>query len=347
MLVLFGMRRAARRGTGNMREDMMDPQKPRPQAGTQRAAPKQARKGAVIRSAVMGGVLVLGLGAFLYLRVYRESVTYHIRCLRSDSIEARIRAIATLSGMGTGAKAAIPALIEAAQDPYMPLHQEASHLLRTIAKGDKEAIELLIKALDGGDEKSRQKVAAVLLQLGPEAVSAIPAFRELLKAEDFGDRKTALYALQELGSDVRVVVDDIFAGFADKDPTFRNEAAIVMGRIAVGNKKLVPRIVKDLDSSDVHRRMTAIRALLEIGNRDARVAPSLLHAARDKSADVRGAAASSLLTLASSGDAVINAIRKALPSLDTATRNRLDQGVKNILEERRRRREQEKKSRRR
>ena len=229
----------------------------------------------------------------------------------------------------------------------MPLHQEASHLLRTIAKGDKEAIELLIKALDGGDEKSRQKVAAVLLQLGPEAVSAIPAFRELLKAEDFGDRKTALYALQELGSDVRVVVDDIFAGFADKDPTFRNEAAIVMGRIAVGNKKLVPRIVKDLDSSDVHRRMTAIRALLEIGNRDARVAPSLLHAARDKSADVRGAAASSLLTLASSGDAVINAIRKALPSLDTATRNRLDQGVKNILEERRRRREQEKKSRRR
>ena len=100
--------------------------------------------------------------------------------MREVSIDA-------LSRIGT---AAIPALVDALQNPDPLLRRHAAQALARIGPEARDAVPDLIVALQDRDEEVRKNVARALGQIGPAAEAAVPALLEELKAAPATDSES-------------------------------------------------------------------------------------------------------------------------------------------------------------
>jgi HEAT repeat protein len=90
---------------------------------------------------------------------------------------------AAADALGRMGPAAVPALIQALQNPDVSVRRKAVEVLGRVGPDAKDAVPELVKLLDDPDEDVRKSAARTLGRIGPPAQDAVPALvRTLLQA---------------------------------------------------------------------------------------------------------------------------------------------------------------------
>lgn len=97
----------------------------------------------------------------------------------------------TIDALGRIGEAAVPALVDALQDPDPILRADAARGLARLGPMAKVAIPELIVALSDPEERVRENAVRALGQIGPDAAAAVPALMETLRTADDADRSPA------------------------------------------------------------------------------------------------------------------------------------------------------------
>ncbi len=262
--------------------------------------------------------------------------------LRSADVRAQIKACEDLAAMGAKAKAALPALIEAAAGSNVELQWRSALAIGAMGSVAGDAVPALTKALASDNAKVRAYAAHALGKIGAAAQPAAPALvklsvdedqyvrravrdalpligapRELtrplmietLKSADPADATAAILTLSELGAEI---VPDLCEALENEQACYW--ACLALSEIGPEAKAAVPALTKALQSKDPEVRIAALIALGEIGKPSA-VANSTISQllANDEIEGVRYAAA---FALGSIGDNE-SATRALTASLDS------------------------------
>lgn len=165
------------------------------------------------------------------------------------SYSVALDAVSYLGDMGSGAKAAVPALIDMANTGDEELQSTTLLALGKIASKEKSvfgtAVPVLVTALKDKQRKTdpRASAAAALGMLGPDAKDAVPALVEALSVEDVSKgeeeltiRGCALRALGAMGPGAVAAVPDLVVILQDRRyPSYhRRLAAEALGAIGKG-----------------------------------------------------------------------------------------------------------------
>jgi HEAT repeat protein len=128
-----------------------------------------------------------------------------IESLGKSEIGLRTRAARALGDLGPAAKAALPNLIDALQDPGSTLRYWAVRALGEIGSEAEAAVPYLIDALNDPDSDAVRSAAAnALTRIDPRG--AVSVLIEALKDPDTSVRASAAYALGDIGPDALAAV---------------------------------------------------------------------------------------------------------------------------------------------
>ncbi len=190
--------------------------------------------------------------------------------------EASLARIAAESMRGCGA-AAVPALIEAIENPDEDLQSGCIRTLGVIGFNQKEACEVIVPALarllKDKNPNNRISAAGALATIGGEAKAAVPALQEALKVKDIHDpqirkriRANVLHALRQIGPGAQKALLDLQQVLQDKneDPRNRQIAAEALGNIGAAAKTAIPGLTEALEDEDYGIREGAKGALEKI-----------------------------------------------------------------------------------
>ncbi len=296
-------------------------------------------------------------------------ITLLIQKLKTDSnADVRRAAAVVLGDFGSASKGAIPALVQAVNDPdprvrtqaicTLGILQEtacttlliqklktdndadvrraAAVVLGGFGSASKDAIPALIQALDDPDDFSarqnrvprpRPTMSGLLASRGVQETAfealisigsaAVPALLELIKDPDRRRQGRTIRILGYMGSEAKAATPVLVEKLDDEDQKLRSDAAWSLGQIGPQASKAVPALTRALTDSSGEVRVTAATALKEVepGNRDA--LPALIKELRDKTSDAhRKHAASALVTVGRSQEAAAAALVEALADAD-------------------------------
>lgn len=252
--------------------------------------------------------------------VAAQPVEEHVRDLQSDVARVRQRAAAALGSEGD--RSAVPALVEALDDPEAAVRREAARALGSLK--DARAVGPLVEALGDPEKNVRFYAAYALGEIkAPEAADAlVDALVDALADPEWCVRDQAAWALREIGdadlagrlaaaltqegTDVPHVVwllrhlggSQAVAQLAGllrhADAEVRARAARTLGTFAPA--EAVDPLLTALDDGDPRVRLAAIAALSKIRDDRARKPLEAL-AAREKDSAVREAAAAAALEM--------------------------------------------------
>jgi HEAT repeat protein len=191
-----------------------------------------------------------------------------IRLLRSSSADRREQAALALAGMAERAQPAARYLIEALDDPEVPVYvsagyalvrigpaalpamqkalaegndtirAEVSHILERMGRAGRPAVPALVAALDEGSATTRESVATALGSLldgasGPVPEGTAEALVRLLSHESTPQlshaRAAAALSLGKLGAGAAAAVPALLQGLEDRDPRVRTACAWALG----------------------------------------------------------------------------------------------------------------------
>jgi HEAT repeat protein len=185
------------------------------------------------------------------------------RQLESPDAQQRIAAAVAIGDLGPGARAAVPALIEALRDQNPTVRFQAAISLGCI---------------------------------GPEAKAAVPALIGTLKDGVFFVRGWTAFALGEIGTEAEQAVPVLVEGLknAHEREFVRRQIASALARIG---PNAVSALVETLTHSSELARLGAVLALHQIGPSARAAAPALMKLLSDPIDFVRAAAAAALRAL--------------------------------------------------
>ena len=199
--------------------------------------------------------------------------------LTAGDVPERCVAALTLGRMGPRAKDAVPALVEALNDPHPHVADAAASALKRIA----------------GTPSPAAGPPTPVPPPGPMGAPALIDLVEMLRHEDASLRRIAVVALGE----TRAVGQDAIPGLVevleDKDEAVRREAARALGKI--GAVAAVPSLVVALSDAPDLVRVSAAEALGRIGPRATVAIPALVAALKHPDDGVGDAAACALVTI--------------------------------------------------
>jgi len=198
--------------------------------------------------------------------------------LSSGDVPERCVAALTLGRMGPGAKDAVPALVEALNDPHPHVAEAAGAALKKIA----------------GTPPPAPEPPSVTL---PESVEPAPVIDliDMLRHPDVTLRLIAAEALGETRSEGRQAVPILVEVFEDKDEAVSREAARALGKL--GALAAIPSLAAALSDAPGLVRVSAAEALGKIGPRANVAIPALIAALKHADDGISGAAASALGTM--------------------------------------------------
>ena len=200
--------------------------------------------------------------------------------LAAGDVPERCVAALTLGRMGPRARDAVPALVEALNDPHPHVAESAASALKRVAGTPSLAAEPPTPVPTPGPVES------------PTVIDLIG----MLRHEDASFRRTAVVALGEKRSVGRDAVPQLVEVLEDKDEAVRREAARALGKI--GAAAAVPSLVVALnDAPDDLVRVSAAEALGRIGPRAAVAIPALIAALKHAGDGVCDAAACALVRI--------------------------------------------------
>jgi HEAT repeat protein len=284
-----------------------------------------------------------------------QDVPDHIEALRHADAATRKRAATALWQIGSYARAATPALRDAAKDPDPEVREAAVKALGLTSQGTTDAVPVLVEALrdkqaevraaaggalaelwatenagrrrapGGGGPGGSPSPGASLPRLGPQseaaAQAAVPVLTEALRDPDARVRAPAAAALAETGPLARAAVADLVHILQeDQDRDARLQATIALGNIGPDSRAAVPVLVQKLrDEKADGVRVNTAAALGRIRSDPALVVPALVETfLKDPHPDARTWA---LLSLGQFGPEA----KLAIPALEAALKDPANQ----------------------
>jgi len=190
-----------------------------------------------------------------------------VRLLRSGSAEKREQAALALAAMAERAEPAARYLIEALDDPEVPVYVAAGFALARIGS---PALPAMQKALGESNDTIRAEVSHILERMGRTARPALPALVEALDGGSASTRESVATALASILDGSR---EPAPAGTADalgrlraheSTPMFshaRAAAALGLGKLGAGAATAVPALLQGLADRDPRVRTACAWAL--------------------------------------------------------------------------------------
>jgi HEAT repeat protein len=229
----------------------------------------------------------------------RERVDALVRDLKSKDAKERIKILDSLAVMGTDAKSAGPAVVEAMLDKSPVIAAKAGD---TLEKVDPPVYKNVLTI--AGDRNARAREAAIeeLGKLGGEGKAAVPVL--FIAGQKPEHASTALQALVQIAPHDPHVRDAILRALfvstaeAAKPERFaantklRGTALTVLDNVPIPPHKIVPALISATIDSQV--RVEAIAALGKMGPKAEEAVPTLNKLTRDSSENVRDAATKAL-----------------------------------------------------
>ena len=231
-----------------------------------------------------------------------EAVPALIHVLRHErEHEVRGAAAKALGRMGLSLELTVPALIAALKDDAEDVRAAAAEALgaKAFATGAPTIVPALVAALSDEAGAVRGNAGAGLVELGPDAVAAVPALRKLL-ADPASKQGMALWAariLGAIGSGAAPAAPECLAALASETPELRVEAAIALLAFGQHVRPAMDELVKSLRFNDdrsvtqLLRNEVVSRAAWAIGahaeDASGADAMSLAMAMNDRQRDIR------------------------------------------------------------
>lgn len=201
------------------------------------------------------------------------------KALEDPDMEVRRNALESLEFFGEKSRPATPALRQRVkQDPDEKIRRDAMALLGRLK--DKDAVPMLIEALDDRDLATRTAAARSLGRFGPSIatkplIDKMQSFLSETQAEDL--RLASLETLDSLARDDERIVRAI-ADAAARDPSFQVRTKAV-NMLMPKFDFVIPTLVAAMDDPIPQVRLAAGDKLAWIGLTDDRTVPALCHAA--------------------------------------------------------------------
>ncbi len=218
--------------------------------------------------------LILCILAVLLLPVRgddeKEDFDALIKVIQNGDKKACLNALGELRDMGSCGKPAVGAILRRLRHKDEKIRGAAAEALAEIGPGV-EAIPALIEAMK--DEETGGDAAWALVAVGP---AAIPALTRALHESDDNIRSNAVYALGEFGSAAKDSMPELRALFAKELAEGRADIANTWAEIGSGARSAVPLLVESLRDRSLELRFAAARALWQIEGRPERVVPTLI-----------------------------------------------------------------------
>jgi HEAT repeat protein len=221
-----------------------------------------------------------------------------VDALKHETVDVRYTALITLSELKY--KDAVDEMLGIARaDDHAELRPIALQAIGQIGSGAHAAIPALIKIFERTDEGSllmRLEACVALGQIAREKDTVIPVLRRALSDENAEVRQTAVLALGNFGTDAEAALDDYFRLIGDPDVADAAKDALVPF-----GKRVVERFEKLLLNESVDVRVIAVTALYEIGDDAATAVPTIAKCLTDEEDEVSRLAAEALGALAGQG----------------------------------------------
>jgi HEAT repeat protein len=240
----------------------------------------------------------------------------------------KVAGLVALGGIGPGAKAAIPHLVQTLDDSDPTARAEAAFALGRIGTEDDQAIAKLVKLMRQDiNECVADRSGHALAMMGAKAVLAMT---ENCKLGDPDIRIRFVKALGEAGSNAAGAVPDLARAAADPDEEVRTAAVEALGLVGKGPAAVavIPILISALKDADRRVRANAVSGLTSIGPKTDRVIPALVTALGDPDVEVASDASSALLEI---GPPAIPAIKALLADLDPALPVPVEYVVSNLI----------------
>jgi HEAT repeat protein len=204
---------------------------------------------------------------------------------------ARVNALTVLGRMGSKAKSAVPQIVKALKDKDEDVRMEAILALGEMGAAAKNAIPALLSVLKEGELPLFEPAVSVTLgNIGP---AAVPALQKALTDRDARLRRTAAFALGQIGPKAKSATADLSTALGDSEPGVRALAAKALGRIGTAAQGALPKLEAALKDKEVDVRVSAALALWQAGGRTDGM-PVLRTALADTRAHVREQACAAL-----------------------------------------------------
>lgn len=198
--------------------------------------------------------------------------------LNDKDTQIRRAAVFALSQIGPDAKAAVPALIKALDDPDKgkeiggrAISDCAADTLAIIGPGAAEAIPALMGIARSSLKRDlRMRAVWALGEIGPQSKEVIPLLRKLMKDDKEAEliRARAAQALGRIGPKAREAVPDLIKALEiedkqDPNHSLRWNAAEALGKIGPEAKSAIPTLKRLVANPKLER--AARYALMKLG----------------------------------------------------------------------------------
>jgi HEAT repeat protein len=182
--------------------------------------------------------------------------------------------------------------------------RRAAQALGRFGPGAKQAVPLLVQALQSPSPEVREFAVDALGRIGLEPQTVVPA---ILAEADLPPehinykplapfRRLAARALGRFGPEATAAVPLLEMALQNEDPLYRVQAALALWRISQ-HPQAIPALRAALKRNESETAFEAVLAVAEIGAGAKAAAPDLIEALNHPDPDVRRAAASALVPL--------------------------------------------------
>jgi HEAT repeat protein len=223
----------------------------------------------------------------------RAGVAPLVRALKDPSELVRGNAIASLAMIGPDAAEAVDALI-----PFLaagPQRSNAAYALGSIGEAAVAAIPALMEALDDPEPYTRNTAANALGLIGPGAADAVPAIIRMLDDPDGVARVGAANGIGLMGVAATPAVPVLLRMIEDESQDIRVAATFALQNLGPHAAAAAPRLTISLREGKTHWvRAASANALAAMGEVAQSSIPSLRQALEDEHPMVRTSACHAL-----------------------------------------------------
>ncbi len=217
-----------------------------------------------------------------------------IERLEDEKWHVRRAAATALTSMGPTAGPAVPALTKALTDEEWQVRRVAAEALASIGTASKPAVPALIELLGDEEWQARRAAAEALAAIGPASASAVPSLIVALDDEEWHVRRRAAEALAAIGSASKPATPRLVAALNDEEWQVRRPAALALGAIGPAAAKAIPTLIKRLDDPEWQVRYAVTDALEKISAGDKSSVPEIIEVLLDQEWKKRQSAAQAL-----------------------------------------------------
>ncbi len=212
----------------------------------------------------------------------------------------KFRAITTLGEIGTGAKIAIPMLLELLNDSYKDISTAAAVALAKI-DGDSERVRAVLANILDESNLTESSAPVLLYELGPMGKDAVPTVMKWLKSDYPNKRSAAVSCLKGIGPEAKAAIPELLQLLADRhllaDPRVKMEIIETLGAIHQDAAIVVPALIAMLNDGERILRFDVIQSLARFGPEARNAIPYLIPLLDDDEDYISDAAADALAAI--------------------------------------------------